>query len=64
MEIKFYFVSQHLPDDSDKFADAMSGIIVVTQALCHILTIVSFKGGIAFYYIVSYVDQIISFKRA
>ena len=60
IEVKFYFVSQHLPDDSDKFAGTMSKGIVVSPALCHLLIIVSFKGGIVFYYIVSCVDQSIS----
>ena len=60
IEVKFYFVSQHLPDDSDKFAGTMSKGIVVSPALCHLLIIVSFKGGIVFYYIVSCVDQGIS----
>ena len=34
--------------------------IVVSPALCHLLIIVSFKGGIVFYYIVSCVNQSIS----
>ena len=48
IEVKFYFVSQHLPDDSDKFAGTMPKGIVVSPALCHLLIIVSFKGGIVF----------------
>ena len=60
IEAKFHFVSQHLSDDSDKFAGAMSEGIVVSPALCHLLIIVRFKGGIVFYYVVSCVDQSIS----
>ena len=48
IEAKFHFVSQHLPDDSDKFAGAMSEGIVVSPALCHLLIIVRFKGDIVF----------------
>lgn len=57
IEVKFYFVSQHFLDNSDKFADTIPKGIVVSLDLCHLLIIVSFKGGIVFYYIVSCVDQ-------
>ena len=60
IEVKFDFVSQHLPDDSDKFAGTVPKSIVMSPAFRHLLIIVSFKGGIVFYYIVSCVDQSIS----
>ena len=43
IEVKFYFVSQHLPDDSDKFAGTMPKGIVVSPVLCHLLIIVNME---------------------
>ena len=40
----------------DKFAGTMPNGIVMSLALCHLLILVGFKGGISFYHIVNYVD--------
>lgn len=60
IETKFYFISQHLPDDSDKFAGIMSQGIVMSPAFRHLLIIVSFKGGVVLNDIVSCIYQGIS----
>ena len=57
IEVKFYFVSQHLPDDSDKFAGTMPQGIVMSPAFRHLLIIVSFKGGFVLNDIMSCIHQ-------
>ncbi|MFR8905618.1 MAG: hypothetical protein ACLVHS_17945 [Blautia wexlerae] len=52
-EVKFHFVSEHLPDDSDKFASTVSKGIVVSPAFSSLGIIVSFESSIVFNNIVS-----------
>lgn len=52
VEVKFYFVSEHLPDDPDKLAGTVPEGIVVSPAYCHLGVIVSLEGGVVLYNIV------------
>lgn len=60
VEAKFNFVSEHLPDDPDKFAGTVPEGIVVRPAFCHLFVIVSFEGGIVLNNIVGCVNERIS----
>ena len=60
VEVKFYFVSEHLPDDSDKLAGTVPKGIVVSPAFRHLFVIVSLEGGIVLYNIVGCVDECVS----
>ena len=43
-EVKFYFVSEHLPDDSDKFAGTVPKCIVMRPAFSPLGIIISLEG--------------------
>ncbi len=45
-EVKFDFVSEHLPDNPDKFAGTVTKGIVMRPAFCHLFVIVNFEGGV------------------
>lgn len=53
IEVKFYIVGHHFPDDPDELTGTVPKGIVVRPAFSHLLVIISFKGGIVFYYIMS-----------
>jgi hypothetical protein len=42
---KFYFVSEYLPDDSDKFAGTVSKGVVVGPAFRHLGIIINIEGS-------------------
>ena len=44
LEVKFYFVSEHLPDDSDKLAGTVPKCIVVRPAFSPLGIIISLEG--------------------
>ena len=52
VEVEFYFVSEHLPDDSDKFAGTVPKSIVMRPAFSHLGIILCLEGGIVFHNIV------------
>ena len=60
LEVKFYFVSKHLRDDSDKLAGTMPKGIIVGPAFRHLGIVVSLESGVVFYNIVSCVNKCIS----
>lgn len=43
-KVKFYFISEHLPDNSDKFAGAMPKCIVVRPAFSPLGIVISLEG--------------------
>ena len=45
-EVKFYFVSEHLPDDSDKLAGTVPKCIVVRPAFSPLGIIISLEGRV------------------
>ena len=47
LEVKFYFVSEHLPDDSDKLAGTVPKGIVVRPAFGPLGVIISLEGCVA-----------------
>ena len=59
-EVKFYFVSKHLPDDSDKLAGTVPKGIIVSPVFRHLGIIVILESGVVFYNIVSCVNKCIS----
>lgn len=59
IEVKFDFVSEHLPDDPDELAGKVPESIVVCPALRHLFVIVSLEGGVVLYNIVNSVDECI-----
>ena len=46
IEVKVYVVGHHFPDDPDKLAGTVPKGIVVRPAFCHLLIVISLKGGI------------------
>ena len=48
-EVKFYFVSEHLPDDSDKLAGTVSKRIVVRPAFSPLGIVISLEGCVTLY---------------
>ena len=54
---KFYFVSEHLPDDSDKFVGTVSKGIVVRLAFSSLGIIISLERCVVFYNIVSCIHE-------
>ncbi len=47
VEVEFYFVSKHLPDDSDKFADTVPKSIVMRPAFSHLGIIICLEAILA-----------------
>ena len=56
-EVKFYFVSEHLPDDSDKLAGTVSKGIVVDSAFSSLGIIISLESSVVFNNIVSCIHK-------
>ena len=56
-EVEFYFVSEHLPDDPDKFSGAMSKGIVVCPAFGSLGVVISLESRIVLYNIMSCVHK-------
>ena len=56
-EVKFYFVSKHLPDDPAKFAGTVSKGIVVRPVFRSLGIIISLESGVVFYIIVSCIHE-------
>ena len=60
VEVKFDSVSEHLPDDPDKFAGAVPESIVMRPAFRHLFIIISFEGGVVLNNIVCCVNECVS----
>ena len=60
VEVEFYIVSHHFPDDSDKFAGTMPKGVIVRTAFSHLGIIISFEGGIIFNNVMSCVYKGVS----
>ena len=59
-EVKLYFVSQHLLDDSDELAGTVPKGIIMSPAFRHLGIVIGLEGGIVFNNIVSCVNKRIS----
>lgn len=59
-EVKFDFVSEHLPDNPDELAGTMPEGIIVRPAFRHLFVIISFEGGVVLNNIVCCVDECVS----
>jgi hypothetical protein len=60
VEVEFYIVSHHLPDDSDKFACTMPKGIIVCTAFSHLGIVIRLEGGIIFNNVMSCIYKCIS----
>ena len=59
-EVKFNFVSQHLPDDSDELAGTVPKGIIMSPAFRHLGIVIGLEGGVVFNNIVSCINKCIS----
>ena len=59
-EVKFNFVSQHLPDDSDELAGTVPKGIIMSPAFSYLGIVIGLEGGVVFNNIVSCINKCIS----
>ena len=59
-EVKFNFVSQYLPDDSDELAGTVPKGIIMSPAFRHLGIVISLESGVVFNNIVSCINKCIS----